>query len=910
MALQHFYSRVPARVSMFKRADGFDTFAHSEGLDREFIEKELAACYENKLNKVDAAQVRSGALAPVYCQYRCRSGQVVHSCVSYLPLDYTGERSTYLAHSLVLSEDECSSLFYVPTGGVFNLELFVKDISGFQLTAAEAAPNSSYPQLTYAPRAEENLQTLLGKYDEEAIKAFLMAALMTICGKGKTVYFKLPVENSQISEEALRFVGGIMAVIPYHLRSALTFVTYINDPAQYPSMKLKCCCDDMQEIPAAKGVFFDFHTNMVSGLKNDDLNANKQLTNFLYACLKDSVMREAFLKYIDDAVAAMPNLRTMNMKVLNDLVFLFGQCGGFFPESAVLPNDAKVYDFICVYDKYRAALKDHHRVAAYQCLKRYPQNHEAIPKNTFAKVAKLYPTEVNSAREIVMNIVLDLIHTDIMRDKLFVFIKNNYEAECPEVRRIINEDLARVYYGGFLQTQLLNFFTQYFATEPEQTQNTVLEKLLLTIRTPAVQAKILSFVETNYGSFTVDQKEKFYQTYFEMLPECDGLAKDLTGLVNRVITAEPEQFREETAQKICQLLQADQRKQEPKMLPVLTEHKGYCADVVTRLIFTDWSGRKIFEEYLLSLQEKSFAGLVEETIYICTLAPNMTDIVAKRFLASVKESMDSKRASVNLYDWLSADEQVCTAQMGRYGLAFHQQVVLPAVRESLHDAFKIRYKKDGVDIVQQYAQQTPEVCEGESYKTIQIYRQLAEGIVSSNATVAFKCALALPQDAGLRGDIAQYLQTCLRGKMPLPEDAEVVLELCADYLRSGKLTLTAHYDRYTAKYTQELTAKAEKPNAQQIAWDSGCKAILLILHCCQQICNASAELGGYLCDPASDLESMMTKFINLNAKKAKKWLAEELDRMGNHSFTQYCKGLVDRCKVENKGLFARFFGKK
>ena len=41
MAYQHFYSRVPARVSMYHKADGFDTFAHSEGLERDFIERPL-----------------------------------------------------------------------------------------------------------------------------------------------------------------------------------------------------------------------------------------------------------------------------------------------------------------------------------------------------------------------------------------------------------------------------------------------------------------------------------------------------------------------------------------------------------------------------------------------------------------------------------------------------------------------------------------------------------------------------------------------------------------------------------------------------------------------------------------------------------------------------------------------------
>ncbi len=66
MSQQHFYSRVPAKMSIFNRADGFDTFAYSDGLEREFIEKDLAAIYDNKPSKNDAALIRDGKLAPVY----------------------------------------------------------------------------------------------------------------------------------------------------------------------------------------------------------------------------------------------------------------------------------------------------------------------------------------------------------------------------------------------------------------------------------------------------------------------------------------------------------------------------------------------------------------------------------------------------------------------------------------------------------------------------------------------------------------------------------------------------------------------------------------------------------------------------------------------------------------------------
>ena len=72
MAYQHFYSRVPARVSMYNKADGFDTFAHSEGLERDFIENDLSVVYQNKLAKGDVDSVRRGEYPSVYLQYPFR----------------------------------------------------------------------------------------------------------------------------------------------------------------------------------------------------------------------------------------------------------------------------------------------------------------------------------------------------------------------------------------------------------------------------------------------------------------------------------------------------------------------------------------------------------------------------------------------------------------------------------------------------------------------------------------------------------------------------------------------------------------------------------------------------------------------------------------------------------------------
>ena len=106
MSYQHFYSRVPARVSYFNKRDGFDTFAYSAALERDFILGELATVYAGKLDIHDPVRVRRGEIPVVYSQTCLPSGRLVQTAVKYLPTDFTGERSAYLAHSQVFTEEE------------------------------------------------------------------------------------------------------------------------------------------------------------------------------------------------------------------------------------------------------------------------------------------------------------------------------------------------------------------------------------------------------------------------------------------------------------------------------------------------------------------------------------------------------------------------------------------------------------------------------------------------------------------------------------------------------------------------------------------------------------------------------------------------------------------------------------
>ena len=120
MALQHFYSRVPAKISMYNRTDSFDTFACSDGISRDFALKELAQVDDLKLTIQEIEKIRDGKMPPVFCQFPAPGGLTVQSRISFLPTDFSGERTSYLVHSLILEGKERDDLLFSPDANAIN----------------------------------------------------------------------------------------------------------------------------------------------------------------------------------------------------------------------------------------------------------------------------------------------------------------------------------------------------------------------------------------------------------------------------------------------------------------------------------------------------------------------------------------------------------------------------------------------------------------------------------------------------------------------------------------------------------------------------------------------------------------------------------------------------------------------
>ncbi len=827
MAKQHFYSRVPALGSLYNGADGFDTFAQSEGLEQEFVQKELSAAYENKLGKRDAEAIRTETMPPVYSQGCMRSGEIVQSCVSYFPKDYTGERSGYLCHSLILSEEDQQKIFFEKDKALFNPRMFKTGVGNMLKHQADA----NYPEKVYTPVKAENPKTLLKQYDAGVLKGFLFGLLSVVCAKGKTVYFRLPYEEHEISEQALRFIGAIASVIPPQLRKNISFVTYVSEPTQYGHIKLKCISERFPEASLSKGIFVDFNADVVMGMPSQDV-IDKAPVNFFYSLLGDTKTRDEFFLFLEQATGVLPELN-LTMKTLSDLVFLFGGTNGRFDQEKILPEDEDVASFLASYEKYRDALSEDLRRNGYRFLGRYAEKHIAIPRNVFTRLARLYPGEMPGLKSLIMDVALEMIHTDVMREKLFAFLQANYENEDGVTRAKITGDLCQVFYGGFLQTQILDFFSQNFAQETEEIRQAVFDKLMLTIRTENIQSKILAFVQNNYSALTQAQKERFYGEIFEFLPACNSLTAALISQINCQMTQETEEYRGQIVAKLMELLAADYEKEAHLLMPLMCAEPGFCRELVQILAFGPWSDKPLYGEYIALL-----AGVetLEKTRRIVAI---LAQVPGEKTEALLSEAVDTLYATdvekTDIYRWFEV-EAILNAELMPVCEALAAQirasVVEPAVVSRTGDIFDVTLRVDGPKVLKKYAAENPYLAESEQYAAVFDIVGMTDAIREGKAAPVLQEMGALLKRGGDHSRLSDYIDHRLLDWEEQSLARAVLCQMCSNVLRSGSFISEELYPKAKEKQTpmmpQDMMGKIKTKVKDQSAKEAG-EVILKVL---------------------------------------------------------------------------------
>lgn len=818
MAYQHFFSRVPARVSMFNKADGYDTFVASSLFTREYIEQNMSGICDYRPSKYEAGLIRQDKLRPAYCQFEGKKGQLFQSCLSYIPLDFTGERSSFLLHSIVLSDEEKAVIDEQYDRQVINPQLFVTDISSFKITRAAGSPVFDYPEIPFVADKMSGLDAWAAGYDQSNLRAFIYALLQTVCGKGKSVFVTLNKPLATFSEDALTVMNNVLQVFPHHVRNKISFITYISDYTKLNMFNVKFLPPDCMTIPFGKGFTFNmtpqYNGQMLSGIKDDEINAQALVVDFLQGLFADRPLRSRFIKFATRAVKAEPSLAQPTFKNLAAMVTVFRQICKTFTEKQVLPDDNKVLEMFTVYEKYKNILTPTDRCLVYSCLSRYVRLHQPIPQNIFAKVTKLYPKEQPRVKACVMNIVLELIHTDLMRDKLFAFIKANFADETPKSRSLICRNLVRVYYGGFLQSQILSLYTDCFAEETEGTQDYIFEKLMLSIRTPSVQQQLVAFLEKYYQIFTEHQKKVMYKTFFEMLPEADDLSVVIIKFLNEHISKEDPAIAADVSERLVKTVDVECRRAS-NLIVIIGKNGGYCEQTVLKVLLTQWTQRKVFRQYIDLLAQDNF-DIACGKLLNC-FGVEATPDVANAFVEQLSESLRQNATKCDFTklaaryqafdEFAQSNPQNVWTNFCRFVL---DECIAVALQAKVCEC--LRFGSEKIAFTLDFAEKYPFVKQSDGYALVVATQKLANGEQKPFDSLALfeKFAAYKPELNG----VAQLLEATLlvgtKEKIAADENSDDIVDACmlCGYLRNGEFDLDKAYQTGFAGFERKRTIAA------------------------------------------------------------------------------------------------------
>ena len=851
MSYQHFYTRVPARVSLYNKRDGFDTFAQSSMLDRGFVLGELSSVYADKLNIHDPVMVRHGRIPAVFSQATLPSGRVAQTAISYIPFDFTGERSAYLAHTLVMTDEEKRFIFYNPAVDMFNYDMFVTDISQFNLTAPNAIANPACQDAYCIPRPVGDHSKDILAYDSNMMKSFIYSLLNAVCQGDRSVYFRLPSDDFSSSTRAVDFINSVMSIMPYTLRERLSFVSYVSDVRAYPGYHLKSVSANISEVPTELGAFYDFASGTVSG-EPLDYEKNAAYASFFYALYKYPKIKDTFHAFVENIVEKCGF--AFDMKAMKELCLLFWQCSGYYVEESVLPTDETISELLDVYSKYREGLYAPYRVQAYKFLSRYADEQRAIPDSVFSRISDLYPTECVEARAVVLDVLLKIIHLDLMRDTIFCFTTRNYYTETDSVKAVIIANLCSVFYGGFLQQNIIAFFDMQFRSLSQSTREMILDKLLLSIRTPEIQRQIVVFLDKYYGTLNPAQRIKVCTTCLEMLPECDGLSALLVSLINRRIGRDAGDISALMNDRLAHMLAYGLSYGDGRLASIFLENPGFCEDIAVRHAFYSGVGTEIIVGILASMPAgkridklirahrlaKDIPGAYSALIQRFAPIPQM---VAPTTLAEVLR-LDSLAAGSLPYDEIEI---------------FRHMLIYPAFLYNIPQAFSDA-KGDSLDGVIKYAERHTLVAQSKEYRLITDYLSLVKKCEMGDNEAAFKLACGLPESVELRTSIAKYLQT--KSYKPDLQEPETtfLFELVIRYLTSGGFKFDSMYRKYREffdeAYKDEGVIKGIKSDMRGAA-----TAAKLVMTAAADICDASDELADLVVDEDSGLKEAIADFI-------------------------------------------------
>ncbi|MBR2370739.1 MAG: hypothetical protein IKA82_01835 [Clostridia bacterium] len=781
MAKQHLYAKVPAKLSLYKKELSYDTFAVSSGINELYIKENiLKLCEYNKNYKYTDAEkqlILDDRMPPVYMSYFSKkTGELIQSCVSFLSEDFTGEAHGHFAHSLVLSEEETESLITSSDFSLFSPSNFA---CGFDdvthISVNSDAPSVDYPQLNYIPESVGDVSTLTEEYDSRLLHGLIYALLVTTSGKGsKSIYIDIDASIESYSQKSIELLNKILSVFPHHIRRRVSIISFSASvrKSNMTFFNVKFVYGIDQQLPLinkSNAFIFNFKNNTVIGVKEEDSTYKKYKhdVEFLYSLLENAQKRTNFIEF---ACRMMPKTQDYKFENMSSIILLFNKITNAEDNDAgVLPNDDAIYNLLCAYERFKQYLATDERCCVLAALSRYSSEKRAIPPNVFGKLQKLYPSDTKECRAVMMEPVLTLIHTDIMREKLFQFIRKNYITETKEAKLVIMENLTRVFYGQFLQSQLLNFFDEDFENEDDDVKENIIKKLMASIRSEQIQDQIITFLNNHYAGLPAGLRSIVRGAMLEELPEADKLSQKIINFFEEHITDEEPKVQRSIVRSIFLRIEKTFASGDRKLIDLIFSDPYNLRPMSAQLlavIIIDLKNVKVFEYFLGNmLLGKSLDGVVDSIAVLCGNYAEMPDEVISALENGLFKLVEANRKKRNLFDFIALDQEMRSALTqinsplaSKLYSELYQTAIKPIITSKLAETFKYQIREDCLPYVTEYITSNADYASAQEFPTIVMADNLYKQMRNHNVQGAVKQLISLAKSPCMTLDAAELLE--------------------------------------------------------------------------------------------------------------------------------------------------------
>ena len=317
MILQQYYTR--ERRGIFRTTDGYDTIAKTPTLDNNFIKKSLHPyCFYDAPRELQiAGEKDAGKYPEALTFFQLDTGQAILGQSVYVPVDFTGQRSTFFTHNYVIYKTSKEDLIKNPER-ILYVDSFAKSHDIEMGTDLEEIRELTYSKKLYDKAFVDSLFSQLN-ITGELFKNLLYAVIISATSR-KKIYIALDVDAADITKYSKELLLCILESLPYHVRRAIGFISYIQRPESKKNINIMFI--DKESIRQGvsgldKDFIFDFSNNRFT---NMDLATNPYL-DFIW----DSRGRQnnSFYEFIDNVLELKKLPKPVDIEVFNQLAILY-----------------------------------------------------------------------------------------------------------------------------------------------------------------------------------------------------------------------------------------------------------------------------------------------------------------------------------------------------------------------------------------------------------------------------------------------------------------------------------------------------------------------------------------------------------------------------------------------------------